>query len=136
MIAWRPTSWNAMFCAEWRAVAAMISAAAVRSGKLAARLSACIPPIEPPTTACRRSIPSISSSAICARTMSRMVMTGKRIAKGAPSSARLAGPVEPMQLPSTLAQITKNRSVSIGSPGPTMRAHQPGLPVIGCWLAT
>ena len=48
----------------------------------------------------------------------------------------LAGPVLPMQLPSTLAQITKNRSVSIGKPGPTMRIHQPGLPVIGCGLAT
>ncbi len=41
-----------------------------------------------------------------------------------------------MQLPSTLAQITKKRSVSIGLPGPTIRSHQPGLPVIGCGLAT
>ena len=51
MIACRPTSWNAMFCAEWRAVAAITSAALVRSGKLAARLSASIPPIDPPTAA-------------------------------------------------------------------------------------
>ena len=54
MIAWRPTSWKAMFCAECRAVVAITSTRAARSGKLAARLSACIPPIEPPTTACSR----------------------------------------------------------------------------------
>ena len=65
-----------------------------------------------------------------------MVITGKRIAYGWPSGARLAGPVVPMQLPSTLAQSTKKRFVSIGLPGPTIRLHQPGLPVIGCGLAT
>ncbi|MEI9885353.1 MAG: hypothetical protein WDN08_02445 [Rhizomicrobium sp.] len=42
-----------------------------------------------------------------------------------------AGPVVPMQPPSTLAQITKKRSVSIGRPGPTIVFHQPGLPVTG-----
>src|SRR3546814_1825693 len=41
-----------------------------------------------------------------------------------------------MQLPSTLAQMTWKRSVSIGLPGPTMRAHQPGFPVPGWSLAT
>ncbi len=35
-----------------------------------------------------------------------------------------------MHPPSTLAQITKNRSVSIGWPGPTELRHHPGLPVI------
>ena len=58
-------------------------------------------------------------------------MTGKRIAYAAPSAARLAGPVEPMQLPTMLAQITWKRSVSIGLPGPIIRSHQPGLPVLG-----
>ena len=48
----------------------------------------------------------------------------------------LAGPVEPMQPPRTLGQMTKNRLVSTGLPGPTMVSHQPGLPVIGCGLAT
>ena len=48
----------------------------------------------------------------------------------------LAGPVEPMQPPSTLGQMTKKRSVSMGLPGPTMVSHQPGLPVTGCGLAT
>ena len=46
------------------------------------------------------------------------------------------GPVDPMQPPMTLAQITKKRLVSIGLPGPTMVSHQPGLPVTGWMLAT
>ena len=41
-----------------------------------------------------------------------------------------------MQPPSTLAQMTKKRSVSIGRPGPTMVSHQPGLPVTGWAFAT
>ena len=48
----------------------------------------------------------------------------------------LAGPVEPMQPPSTFGQMMKKRSVSMGLPGPTMISHQPGLPVTGCGLAT
>ena len=32
MIAWRPTSWKAMFCAEWRVAQAIGSAAKTRSG--------------------------------------------------------------------------------------------------------
>ena len=32
MIAWRPTSWNAMFCAVWRAVEAITTALVTRSG--------------------------------------------------------------------------------------------------------
>jgi hypothetical protein len=44
--------------------------------------------------------------------------------------------VVPMQPPTTLAQRTKKRSVSIGRPGPTMVSHQPGLPVRGWALAT
>ena len=50
MIACRPTSWKAMFCALCRAVEAITTAARTRSGKVAAQLSACIPPIDPPTT--------------------------------------------------------------------------------------
>src|SRR3546814_16216036 len=37
-----------------------------------------------------------------------------------------AGPVEPLQLPSALKQTTCHLSVSIGLPGPTIAAHQPG----------
>ena len=47
-----------------------------------------------------------------------------------------AGPVVPMQPPTTFEQMTKKRSVSIALPGPTMRLHQPVLPVSGLTLAT
>ena len=47
----------------------------------------------------------------------------------------LAGPVDPMQEPITLAQMMKKRLVSMGLPGPTMRIHHPGLPVLG-WFET
>jgi hypothetical protein len=123
-------------CAVWRAVEAITTAARSRSGKVAAQLSACIPPIDPPTTAASVAMPRWSSSIACARTMSRMVMTGTVIAYSRPvAGSMLAGPEEPMQLPSTLAHTTKKRSVSIGLPGPTIRCHQPGLPVRGCGLA-
>ena len=69
--------------------------------------------------------------------MSRMVTSGKSVPQGLPVSGLIsAGPVEPMQPPSTLAQMTKKRSVSIGLPGPTMLIHQPGLPVTGWSDAT
>ena len=48
----------------------------------------------------------------------------------------LAGPDEPMQLPSTLAHTMKWRAGSTGSPSPTSRVHQPGLPVSGWVEAT
>ena len=51
-------------------------------------------------------------------TWSRMVMTGKRDPYGRPSGASDAGPVVPWQPPSTFGHTTKNRSVSIGAPGP------------------
>ena len=71
--------------------------------------------------------------------MSRMVTGGKSVPQTSlpsPSLRALRGPVEPMQPPSTLAQMTKNRSVSTGRPGPTTASHQPSLPVIGCVSAT
>ena len=74
---------------------------------------------------------------VCARTMSRMVMLGNSVPHNPlPSGFGSAGPEEPMQPPSTLAQMTKYRSVSIGRPGPTTASHQPGLPVRGCSSAT
>ena len=96
-----------------------------------------MPPIEPPITQNSWSMPRWSISGTCASTMSPMVMTGKSRPQGLPvSGLMLAGPVEPMQPPSTLGQMTKKRSVSMGLPGPTMVSHQPGLPVTGWGLAT
>jgi hypothetical protein len=37
-----------------------------------------------------------------------------------------AGPVVPKQLPMELTQMTNQRRVSIGRPGPTISSHQPG----------
>ena len=69
--------------------------------------------------------------------MSWIVTGGKSVPHGPPpSSRRLRGPVEPMQPPSTLAQMTKYRSVSTGLPGPTTMSHQPSLPVTGWTSAT
>ena len=90
----------------------------------------------PPITASRRSMPRLSVSSFCARTMSRMVMVGKSVPQGVPSARFSRGPVLPMQPPSTLAQMTKNRSVSTGRPGPMRLAHQPGLEVTGWMSAT
>ena len=96
-----------------------------------------MPPMEPPITEKSWSMPKWSISGTCASTMSPTVMTGKSMPQGLPvSGLMLAGPVEPMQPPSTLGQMMKNRSVSIGLPGPTMVSHQPGLAVTGWGLAT
>jgi hypothetical protein len=73
----------------------------------------------------------------CARTMSRIVMTGKARPQGLPVCGSVDdGPVVPMQAPTTFGQITKYRSVSIGLPGPTIVSHQPDFFVTGCTLAT
>ena len=70
--------------------------------------STCMPPIEPPSTESQRSIPRWSARRACARTMSRMVMTGNVEPYGRPvAGSDDAGPVEPWQPPSTLAQTTK-----------------------------
>ncbi len=53
-------------------------------------------------------------------------MRGKRDPYGRPSPASDAGPVVPWHPPSTLGHTTKNRSVSIGAPGPIIPSHQPG----------
>ncbi len=96
-----------------------------------------MPPIDPPMTAKRLSTPRWSISAACARTMSRMVTSGKSSPQAFPVAGLTeAGPEEPRQPPITFEQMTKKRSVSSGQPGPTSTSHQPGLPVTGLRLAT
>ena len=69
--------------------------------------------------------------------MSFTVTGGKSVPHSpSPPSRGERGPVVPMQPPSTLEQMTKNRSVSIDRPGPTTRSHQPPLPVTGWVSAT
>jgi hypothetical protein len=67
-----------------------------------------MPPIEPPATENSEAMPRWSSSIACARTMSRMVMTGKSRPHGSPVAGLVeAGPELPMQAPMTFGQITK-----------------------------
>ena len=69
--------------------------------------------------------------------MSATVKTGKSMLHGCPVSGLVVdGPVVPRQPPSTLAQITKYRSVSKTRPGPTTWLHHPARPVSGLVPAT
>ena len=58
-----------------------------------------------------------------------MLVNGNRGPHSLPSGAMEAGPVVPWQPPSMLGATTKNRSVSIALPGPTIPCHQPA---VGC----
>ena len=71
-------------------------------------------------------MPSASSSARSARTMSATVMTGKSDPYGRPVAGLMdEGPVVPRQPPSRLELTTKKRSVSNALPGPIIPSHQP-----------
>ena len=119
---------HAICCALASAHVAIGTTAPTRWGNMIAHSRTCMPPIEPPTTACQRAMPSESASSACARTMSRIVTTGNRSAYGLPSDGSGdAGPVVPWQPPSTFAHTTKYLSVSIGLPGPMSPSHQPGV---------
>src|SRR5205085_5503144 len=63
----------------------------------AAHSSARIPPIDPPSTAAHRSIPSWSATTVSARTWSRIVSRGKRLPHTRPSGSGDDGPVDPWQ---------------------------------------
>src|SRR5579872_330370 len=97
-----------MFCAECRVEHAIASVENTRLGKAEVHCSACMPPIEPPTTQNNVSIPKRSSSIACARTMSGMVTTGKSSPHGLPVEGLIeAGPVDPMHAPITFEQMMK-----------------------------
>ena len=124
----RPVDHHAICCALAASAVAMGTIDATRSGYITAHSSTCIPPIEPPITLCQRRMPRWSARAAWLRTQSRTDTTGKRLPHGSPSSGcGLAGPVVPWQPPSTLAQTTNQRSVSIARPGPMSPSHQPGV---------
>jgi len=77
-------------------------------GDVLSRVARGIPPIEPPTTANSRSMPSARTSIAWARTMSAMVITGKARPQAAPVAGLIDdGPVLPMQPPTTLEQMMK-----------------------------
>ena len=79
MIAWRPTSLNAIACALSLAVDAMMIWRLVNCGYSIAKIMAVMPPIDPPMTAWSSAIPRWSRRSFCAWTMSRMVTKGNRV---------------------------------------------------------
>ena len=126
MMARRATSLKPMFCADNRGVLAMTTQFATRVGQVIDQLKACMPPSDPPITAAKRSIPSLSASRACAMTQSSTVKTGKAAPHGRFVAGLIeAGPVDPKQEPRLLTPITKKMLVSTGLPGPTMLSHQP-----------
>jgi hypothetical protein len=68
-----------MFCADWRGATAMGTAAKTRLRAWMVHSSTCMPPIDPPMARKMSVMPSRSSSAICARAMSAMVIIGKSV---------------------------------------------------------
>ena len=74
----RPMDTQAICWALASAHVASTTRERTRDGNVMAHSSACMPPIDPPTTARQRAMPSASASDAWARTMSRMVTTGKR----------------------------------------------------------
>ena len=73
----RPTSLNAIDCADVRHVVAMAMQRLTISGNFFAHTSVCMPPSEPPITASSEVMPMISSIFRCTMTMSLTVTTGK-----------------------------------------------------------
>ncbi len=78
MMASRATAEKAMFWADRRLLAQMMTAAPSSPGASSDHCSACIPPSEPPTAASGRSTPRCRTSARCTRTRSDTVNSGKR----------------------------------------------------------
>ena len=78
MIDSRATAEKAMFWAERRLLAQMISAAPSSSGASSAHCSTCMPPSEPPMAASGRSMPRCAVRARCTRTRSLTVISGNR----------------------------------------------------------
>ena len=73
-------------------------------------------------------MPRPRTTSCAASATSSRVRSGNCRRYGAPVAGSIeAGPVEPLQLPSELTQMTNQRCVSIHLPGPTISSHQPGL---------
>src|SRR6478672_13841455 len=86
-----------------------------------------MPPIELPMRQARRSMSRPRTSSNEALATSSSVSSGNVNLYTFPVAGSIdAGPVEPLQLPSVFAQITNQRFVSIGLPGPIISSHQPG----------
>ena len=101
-----------------------------KPGYWAAHSIAWMEPPDAPATAASFLMPSESTSALCTRTESPIVTTGKLEPYGLPVSGfTVAGPVVPtrglltLRLTSVSALTTKYRSVSIALPGPMIASQ-------------
>ena len=130
----------ARICSEHSAIC---SAVAARSdgdhdgtldpvGKPTHHSSTRMPPIEPPTTAAHRVDPEVIGQQRFDRDLVANGDDGEsRPVALAVRAASEAGPVVPWQPPSTFGHTTKNRSVSMGAPGPMSPCHHPAARVAG-----
>ena len=113
MIAWRPTSLSAMFCAECLAAQAMGDGGKAALG--VARQPTARPACRPWSRRRRRRVarcPDGSSSMAWALTMSRMVMTGKSRPQGRPVAGLISfGPLVPMQ---PAERVAADHEVTVG----------------------
>lgn len=108
-------------------------------GASSSTASAVMPPIELPITQASWSMPSARTRSMAAFAPSSIDSSGKCRRYGCPvAGSMLAGPVEPLQLPSELTHTTNQRLVSIGLPGPSIGSHQPaaGLPALAAACAS
>src|SRR5579872_3778482 len=87
-----------------------------------------MPPREGPMIAYGCSMPSACAASYPPRAMSSTARSGNVSRYADPVCGSTdAGPVEPKQLPIEFTHRTKKRLVSIASPGPIIRSHQPSL---------
>src|SRR6185437_1353857 len=122
---------SAMAKEDAASVPEMLTRRRAAPGNCAAYASTTMPPSEGPMTVSTRWIPSERATSYPARAMSSTERSGNVSRYGRPvAGSAEAGPVDPKQLPRELTQMTKNRSLSIARPDPTIRCHQPSR---GSW---
>src|SRR5262245_13715552 len=97
-------------------------------GYKAQNACAVIPPMDGPMTTARDLSPRLLTTSKPPRATSSSASTGNRNRYGSPVAGSTdAGPLDPKQLPRELTQMTNQRWVSIGRPGPIMSSHHPGV---------
>src|SRR6056297_1838657 len=95
-------------------------------GNLTLHSRVCMPPIDPPITANILFMPRCSIKYFWALTISPIVTIGNCSEYGRFVFGFMdPGPVDPIQPPRTLGQMTKYLLVSIPLPGPIIVSHQP-----------
>ena len=138
MIAWRPTSWKAMFCAECRAVVAIASTRSDALGEVRGQAQR----LHPAHRAADHRVQPLDPERVEQRDL-----RADHVADGDDRESACAQglPVAALRSPARSSPCSRRsrwrRSRGSGRcrsacPGRPSRSHQPGLPVIGCGLAT